>query len=148
MLKLKLKFFGHLMPRADLLEKSWCLQRLRREEGHGRGWDGWMASLTQWTWVLVCCHPWGCKELVTLSDWILLSLKCLRMHRKKFLRNCSSWLLLSREYESSTKRWSWLATETLHCLKKTSFQNNMVMPILAFAPPWNSVKLWNRKGEY
>ena len=27
----------------------------RQEEGDDRGWDGWMASLTQWTWVWV--HP-------------------------------------------------------------------------------------------
>ena len=27
-------------------------------EGDNRGWDGWMASLTQWTWVLVSCRSW------------------------------------------------------------------------------------------
>ena len=54
MLKLKLQYFGHLMWRADSLEKSWCWERFRagRERGN-RGWDGWMASLTQWTWVWV-----------------------------------------------------------------------------------------------
>ena len=41
----------------------------------GRGWDGWMASLTQRTWIwansrvgegqgsLVCCSPWDCKDM-------------------------------------------------------------------------------------
>ena len=33
------------------LWKSWCWERLRVGEGGGSGWDGWMASLTQWTWV-------------------------------------------------------------------------------------------------
>ena len=30
----------------------WCWERLKAkgEEG-GRGWDGWIASLTQWTWI-------------------------------------------------------------------------------------------------
>ena len=29
-----------------------CWERLKAgEEGEGRGWDGWMASLTQWAWV-------------------------------------------------------------------------------------------------
>ena len=52
MLKLKLQYFGHLMPRADSLEKILMLKRLKVEgEGDDRGWDGWMASLTQWTWV-------------------------------------------------------------------------------------------------
>ena len=35
-------------------ERSWCWERLKAgEEGDNRGWDGWMASLTQWTWVRV-----------------------------------------------------------------------------------------------
>ena len=28
------------------------------EKGNDRGWDGWMASLTQWTWVLVDSRSW------------------------------------------------------------------------------------------
>ena len=52
MLKLKLQQFGHQMWRADSVKKLWCWERLRaRGEGGDRGWDGWMASLTQWTWV-------------------------------------------------------------------------------------------------
>ena len=53
MLKLKLQYFGHLMPRDDSLEKRpWFGERLKVEgEGGNRGWDGWMASPIQWTWV-------------------------------------------------------------------------------------------------
>ena len=37
-----------------LIEKDWCWERLKAgREGDDRGWDGWMASLTQWTWVWV-----------------------------------------------------------------------------------------------
>ena len=33
-------------------KRPWCWERLRaRGERGDRGWDGWMASLTQWTWV-------------------------------------------------------------------------------------------------
>ena len=51
------------------------------EEGDNRRWDGWMASLTQWTWVwatpgvgdgqggLASCSPWGRKELDT-TEWL------------------------------------------------------------------------------
>ena len=54
MLKLKLQYFGHLMWRADSFERPWCWERLRvGGEGDDRGWDGWMTSLTQWTWVWV-----------------------------------------------------------------------------------------------
>ena len=52
MLKLKLQHFGHLMRRADSLERPWCWERLKAGGERGdRGWDGWMASSTQWTWV-------------------------------------------------------------------------------------------------
>ena len=36
------------------LKKPWCWERLRAGgEGDDRGWDGWMASTTKWTWVWV-----------------------------------------------------------------------------------------------
>ena len=31
----------------------WCWERLRAGEEDDKGWDGWMASPTQWTWVWV-----------------------------------------------------------------------------------------------
>ena len=59
MLKLKLQYFGHLMWRVDSLEKTWCWQGLGTGgEGDYRGWDGWMASPTQWTWVWVNSGSW------------------------------------------------------------------------------------------
>ena len=50
MLKLKLQYFGHLMWRTDSFEKTPMLGKIegRRRRGN-RGWDGWMASPTQWT---------------------------------------------------------------------------------------------------
>ena len=52
MLRLKLQYFGHLMGRANSPEKTLMLGKIegRRRRGD-RGWNGWMASLTQWTWV-------------------------------------------------------------------------------------------------
>ena len=58
-LKLKLQYFGHLMQGTDSLEKTLMLERLKvGGEGDGRGWDGWMASLTWWTWVWVNSGSW------------------------------------------------------------------------------------------
>ena len=59
MLKLKLQYFGHLLWRADSLEKTLMLEKIghRRRRGQ-RGWDGWMASLTQWTWVWASSRSW------------------------------------------------------------------------------------------
>ena len=41
------------------LKRSWCWERLRAGgEGENRGWDGWMASPTQWTCVWVNSRSW------------------------------------------------------------------------------------------
>ena len=75
MLKLNIKYFGHLMRRTDLLEKTLMLGRF--EGGRRRGWQRmrWFYGITnRWTWVwvssgswwwtgsLVCCSPWPQKE--------------------------------------------------------------------------------------
>ena len=40
-------------------KRPWCWERLRvGGEGDDRGWDGWMASLTQWTWIWVSSGSW------------------------------------------------------------------------------------------
>ena len=58
-LLLKVQYFGYLMQRANSLEKTWCWERLKAEgEGDNRGWGGWMASLTQWTWVWARSGRW------------------------------------------------------------------------------------------
>ena len=59
MLRLKLQNFGHLMWRTDSFEKTLCWKRLKaRGEGNDRGWEGWMASPTQWTQVWVNSKSW------------------------------------------------------------------------------------------
>ena len=40
------------------LKRPWCWERLKTGEGDDRGWDGWMASPTQWTWVWVNSGSW------------------------------------------------------------------------------------------
>ena len=78
MLKVKLQYFGYLMWRAESLEKILMLGKIEDWE-HGEvggwGWDGWMVSLTRWTWVWASSgswwwtgkpgvlSPWGYKEL-------------------------------------------------------------------------------------
>ena len=40
-------------------KRPWCWKGLGAEgEGDDRGWDGWMASPTQWTWVWVNSGSW------------------------------------------------------------------------------------------
>ena len=75
MLRLKLQYFGHLVWRADLLEKPWCWEGLGQEE-KGTTEDemtGWHHQLDahEFEWTpgvgdgqggLVCCDSRGCKE--------------------------------------------------------------------------------------
>ena len=60
MLKLKLQYFGHLMRRTDSFEKTLMLGKNKGRRGRGQqeGWDGWMVSPTQWTWVWVNSVSW------------------------------------------------------------------------------------------
>ena len=59
MLMLKLHYFGYLMWRVDSLVKTLMLEGIgdRRKRGC-KGWDGWMASPTRWTWVWVNSGRW------------------------------------------------------------------------------------------
>ena len=53
------QYFGHLMWRTNSLEKTLMLGKIKAGgEGDDRGWDGRMASLTQWTWVWVKSGSW------------------------------------------------------------------------------------------
>ena len=41
------------------LKRPWCWERLKaRGDKNNKGWDGWMASTTQWTWVWVNSGKW------------------------------------------------------------------------------------------
>ena len=86
MLKLKLQYFGHLMWRAySSGKRPWYWERSKAGgEGNDRGWDGWMASSTQWKWVWANSgrrvkdrKAWRAavhkvvKSLTRLSDWTM-----------------------------------------------------------------------------
>ena len=85
MLKLKLQYLATWCKELTHLKRPWCWERLKAGgEGDGRGKDGWVASLTQWTWVwassgsdvqgtLACCSPWAAKSRTQLSDWTELT---------------------------------------------------------------------------
>ena len=59
MLKLKLQYFDTWWEELPHLKRLWSWERLKvGGEGDNRGWGGWMASLTQWTWVWVESGSW------------------------------------------------------------------------------------------
>ena len=43
-------------------KRPWCWKRLKAGEGEDTGWDGWMASPTQWTRVWVSSGSWWWTE--------------------------------------------------------------------------------------
>ena len=59
MLKLKLNTLATWCKQLTHWKRPWCWERLKaRGEGDERRWDGWMASLTRWTWVWVNSGSW------------------------------------------------------------------------------------------
>ena len=50
-LMLERQYFGHLCKKPSHWKRPWCWERLKAKGEGGKGWDGRMASLTQWTWV-------------------------------------------------------------------------------------------------
>ena len=59
MLKLKLQYLATCCEELTHLKRPRCWQRLKAGgEGDNRGWDGWMASPTQWTWVWASSGSW------------------------------------------------------------------------------------------
>ena len=122
MLKLKLQSFGHAMWRTDSLKRPWCWERLKAGgEGDDRGWNGCMASLTQWTWVWVisrswwwtgkpvCCSPWGRKESDTTErpNWTELARISASYRFAKSKRNWNSYGDRDTIDKDLIKLWTW-----------------------------------------
>ena len=68
------------------LKRPWCWERLKTGgEGDDRGWDGWMAPPTRWTWIWVDSRSWWwtgrpsavvhgvAKSRTRTSDWTELN---------------------------------------------------------------------------
>ena len=81
LLKLKLHILVIWCEKLAHWKRPWCWERLKAKgERSSRGWDGWMASLSQGTRVwansgrwwrtgsLESCSPWGRKKLDTTSE--------------------------------------------------------------------------------
>ena len=78
MLKLKLQFFGHLMQRADVLEKILMLGKTEGRRSRGQQRVRWLNGITSsmdmtlsklQEIVKACCSPWGCKDSDT-TEWL------------------------------------------------------------------------------
>ena len=104
------------------LKRPWCWERLKAGgEGDDRGWGGWMASPTQWTWVRVNSKSWWWTgrpgvlqsmgfQRVDMTEWTELNWQ---HQAESELLSSFLWvrLLNNLRGRASTKqkRWRWAA---------------------------------------
>ena len=83
MLKLKLQYLATRCEELTHWKRPWCWESFKAGEGDDRGWDVWMASLTQWNAFeqvqgvgdgqgsLACYNPWGHKgsDMTKQLNW-------------------------------------------------------------------------------
>ena len=124
MLKLKLQYFlATWCKELTHLKRPWCWEWLRAGgEGYNRGWDGWMASPTWWTWVWVDSGSWwwtgrpgmlrfmGSQRVrhdwVTELNWIAKNQMCSLFSYWNFVFRCW-WLPASHETNWQCGRPAW-----------------------------------------
>ena len=102
-------------------KRPWWWERLKAGGvGDNRGWDGWMASPTQWTWVWAGSGSWwwtgkpgvlqsmGSQSRIRLSDWTegfwTKSMKKISIKIKKKKRFAHE-----RNQDELTSHWKWTA---------------------------------------
>ena len=147
MLKLKLQYFGHLKQRVDSFEKTLMLGKIesRRRRGQQR-MNGWMASLTQWTWVWVDAGSWwwtgrpgalwfmGSQrvrhDLATELNWLWLSLRFEDLHLFR-----SSFFVCDNAIPNKTifvksEFLSWLINWLPQILFGTSLQETLICSVM------------------
>ena len=81
-LKPELQYFAVLCEHSTHWKRPWGWERLKaRREGDNR-WDGWIASLTQWTWIWAnsrmkkdreawCAAVCGLQSWTQPGDWTI-----------------------------------------------------------------------------
>ena len=122
MLKLKLQYLATWCEELTHFKRPWCWERLNAGEGEDRGWAGWMASLTWWTWVAASSGSWwwtgrpGMLKFMGSQkdghDWATelnwTSMMKLRWYQSQhWVMTSSVFLNLSLPWLSSTVKWAW-----------------------------------------
>ena len=131
MLKLKLQYLATFWEELTPWKRPWCWERLRAGEGDNRGWDGWMASPTQWRWIGVNSRSWWWTRRPGIMhsmwsqrvghDWLTeLSWTALQW----FVGFChtTAWI----NYNVSAPSWSFLPSTPLHHHSRSSQSTSLI----------------------
>ena len=137
----KLQYFGHLMQKADSLEKTLMLGKT---EGRRRRWHHWLNGHefeqspgdSEVQRSLVCCRPWGCKQLDTTE----------RLNDKNITMNFIIW-------HQSNQTDSFILHSPSHLAIPVKTPNDFQIFLKTFLksmlPPGSSIMLWMwRKAFY
>ena len=112
MLKLKLQYFATWCEELTHWKRPWCWEGLKvGGEGDNRGWDGWVASPTQWTWIWASSGSWwwtGKPDVLwsmglqrVRHNWAteLKEIKVLKGRKVFSINLITSWTLKNVEWE-------------------------------------------------
>ena len=131
-------------------KRLWCWEGLgARGERDDRGWDGWMASLTRWTWVWVNSGSWWW----TGRPGVLRFMGLQRVGHDWATDLIWSWGLLWVNTNDKSLDHKYLAPKgilrpRLICLRwldfvKTSYGTSLVVQWLRGVDPWSGFDLWS-----
>ena len=114
-LMLKLQYFGHLMWRVNSQEKTLMLGKIEGKRRGRQRMNGWMASLTQWTWVWASSRRWWW----TGKPSVIQSMGSQRVGQ--------DWVTELDWTHSSNLAWKILRTEDACGLQITGFQESQAL---------------------
>ena len=136
-LKLKFQYFATSCEELTHSKRPWWWERSKAGgEGDYRGWDGWMASLTQWRWVWVSSGSWWWTGRPSV-----LRFKGSRRDRNDWVTELN-WIVkwgIQAKHGESLRKLSW--TVFFHLVCKTSIRLYVPKVELVGQLEWNDDKV-------
>ena len=137
-------------------KRPWCRERLKAGgEGDDRGWDGWMASPTQWRWVWASFWSWWLtgkpgvlhtmelQSRTQLSDWTELNWTELNLiHEGSSFRTPHLLILSNWGVKISTNEF-WRNTK----IQTITFCLLLFSHVWLFVTQWTTRLLWDSPGK-
>ena len=146
------------MWRADSFEKTLMLEKIEgRRRRDDRGWDGWVASPTQWTWVWVFSRSWwgtgrpGMLQFMGLQrvrhNWVTELNWCMCFHHTNLIQRLLFTTFNLKFPLPQLIKWHFPLLETgFHrlppqAIKPETFNDLPLCHIQMLCMPWHSIPL-------